>query len=91
VVGFSSLVPSRDAGAAPATAEVAAIYVDPDALRAGVGRALMQASLEAARARGDRALTLWVLDANHGARRFYERCGFVWDGSSSSSSAPATR
>jgi GNAT superfamily N-acetyltransferase len=82
VLGFSSLVPSRDAGAEPGTAEVAAIYVDPDNVRRGVGRALMAASLDGARGRGDRALTLWVLDTNHPARRFYESCGLRWDGSS---------
>jgi GNAT superfamily N-acetyltransferase len=82
VVGFSSITPSRDAGAEPGTAEVAAIYVDPDAVRMGVGRALMAASLEWARSRGDHALTLWVLDTNHTARCFYESCNLRWDGSS---------
>jgi GNAT superfamily N-acetyltransferase len=81
VVGFSSLVPSRDAGAEPGTLELAAIYVDPDDLRSGVGRALMAASLDWARGRGDQALTLWVLDTNHPARRFYESCGLRCDGS----------
>lgn len=80
--GFSSLTPSRDAGAEPGTLELAAIYVEPDSVRAGVGRALMAASLDVARGRGDRALTLWVLDTNHTARRFYESCGLRWDGSS---------
>jgi GNAT superfamily N-acetyltransferase len=82
VRGFSSLTPSRDAGAEPATAELAAIYVDPDSVRSGVGRALMAASLATARGRGDRTLTLWVVDTNSVARRFYERCGLRWDGSS---------
>lgn len=82
VVGFSSLVPSRDGGAEPGTTELAALYVDPENVRTGVGRALMAASLDVARGRGERALTLWVLDANPVARRFYERCGLRWDGSS---------
>jgi len=82
VRGFSSVTPSRDAGAEPGTAEVAAIYVDPDNVRSGVGRALMAASLELARGRGDHALTLWVLDTNAVARRFYESQGLRWDGSS---------
>jgi GNAT superfamily N-acetyltransferase len=82
VRGFSSLTPSRDAGAAPGTLELAAIYVDPDSVRAGVGRALMAAGLATARARGDHTLTLWVVDTNSVARRFYESCGLRWDGSS---------
>jgi GNAT superfamily N-acetyltransferase len=82
VRGFGSLAPSRDAGAEPGTAELMAIYVDPDSVRTGVGRALLQASLDEARRRGDRALTLWVLDANHVARRFYESAGLRCDGAS---------
>jgi GNAT superfamily N-acetyltransferase len=82
VRGFSSLTPSRDAAVEPGTAELAAIYVDPDAVRTGVGRALMAASLATARARGDHTLTLWVVDTNSVARHFYERCGLRWDGSS---------
>lgn len=82
VAGFSSLTPSRDADAQPGTAEVAAIYVHPDSVRMGLGRALMAASLDMARARGERALTLWVLESNQAARSFYERCGLRWDGGS---------
>jgi GNAT superfamily N-acetyltransferase len=82
VRGFSSLTPSRDPGAEPGTLELAAIYVDPRDVRMGVGRALMAASLATARRRGDHALTLWVVDTNSVARRFYERCGLRWDGSS---------
>ena len=33
-----------------------------------------------ARERGATSLTLWVLEANQAARRFYERRGFVADG-----------
>jgi GNAT superfamily N-acetyltransferase len=82
VVGFCSMMPSRDAGAEPRTAEVAAIYIDPDHHRSGVGTALMQAALDEARCRGDLVLTLWVLATNQSARRFYERCGLTWDGAS---------
>jgi ribosomal protein S18 acetylase RimI-like enzyme len=48
----------------------------------GLGRALIEASQQEARARG-RGMALQVLVDNHGARRLYERLGFgpVADGS----------
>jgi len=79
-IGFCSLSPSRDAGAAPDTAEVTAMYVDPDHYRSGAGTALMAAACAEARGRGDRLLTLWVIDTNQRGRRFYESCGLRWDG-----------
>ncbi|MEO8181149.1 MAG: GNAT family N-acetyltransferase [Deltaproteobacteria bacterium] len=48
-IGFCSLTPSRDVGAEPGTAEVSAIYVDPDHYRSGAGTALMQAALAVTR------------------------------------------
>lgn len=82
VIGFCQLAPSRDAAAEPGTSEVTAIYVDPDSTRCGAGRAMMTAALDEARSRGDQSLTLWVLDTNESARRFYERCGLRADGAS---------
>src|SRR5688572_19989780 len=48
VVGFCSLIRSRDPSSAVDTGEVAAIYVDPEHWRSGVGRALLDASLDVA-------------------------------------------
>jgi L-amino acid N-acyltransferase YncA len=78
--GFVSLVASRDADAAPLTGEIAAIYVDPDQVRRGVGSALISAALARSRELGFRCVTLWVLSANTPARAFYEHCGFVVEG-----------
>jgi GNAT superfamily N-acetyltransferase len=80
VIGFIQLVLSRDAAAPAGTGEVAALYVDPEHWRSGAGRALLAASVALALRRGYRALTLWVLDANAAARRFYERQGLAPDG-----------
>lgn len=80
LVGFGSLLPSRDSDAAPATGEVAALYVDPDAWRCGCGRALCAALLDRARQHRFDQLTLWVLEPNRRARAFYEACGFAPDG-----------
>lgn len=53
------------------------IAVSPRFQRRGVGMALLAAIEAAARERGCCKLTLEVLEGNHGARRVYERAGFV--------------
>ena len=81
VVGFCAVAaPSRDEDAEDDVAEIAAIYVDPDAWRVGVGRALMDVALADLRADDWRSVTLWVLAENHPARDFYARFGFEPDG-----------
>lgn len=80
VLGFCSLIPSRDAGAPLDTAEIAALYVAPEHWRSGAGRQLMLASREVARQRGYRELTLWVLSSNQRGRAFYESMGMASDG-----------
>src|SRR5215207_562222 len=81
VVGFCAVAaPSRDEDADDDVAEIAAICVDPDAWRVGVGRALMDVALADLRADGWRWVTLWVLAENHPARDFYARFGFEPDG-----------
>jgi RimJ/RimL family protein N-acetyltransferase len=81
VVGFCALsTPARDADASPGTAEIAAIYVDPDRWRAGVGGALLGAALAQLERDGWERVTLWVLDGNDAARAFYARFGFAPDG-----------
>jgi GNAT superfamily N-acetyltransferase len=69
----------REAGF-PNFGEVMAIYVDPAHTRTGVGRLLMAAARQRLRAVGVAGALLWVLDGNAGARRFYERDGWCFDG-----------
>ncbi len=80
VVGFALLMPSRDEDAAEGAGELAALYVDPDHWRSGIGSALVGAVVDAARARAFRVLTLWALSTNAPARAFYEARAFVADG-----------
>jgi len=81
LVGFCAVAaPSRDDDAAEDTAEIGAIYVQPDAWRTGIGSALMDVALRDLRADGWRGITLWVLAANHRARDFYARFGLEPDG-----------
>lgn len=80
VVGWASFGPCRDEDADPGDGELYALYVHPDHLSTGIGRALMGQVLEQAAALGHAVLRLWVLEHNVRARRFYERAGFTPDG-----------
>ena len=64
----------------PNFGELMAIYVDPAYVRTGIGRLLMSAARERLRLVGVTGALLWVLDGNVGARRFYERDGWRFDG-----------
>jgi GNAT superfamily N-acetyltransferase len=64
----------------PNFGELMAIYVDPAHVGTGVGRLLMAAARERLRAVGAAGALLWVLEGNAGARRFYERDGWCFDG-----------
>jgi GNAT superfamily N-acetyltransferase len=54
-------------------ADVDQLYVDPSCTGHGLGGALLQH----AKVRRPAGLTLWTFQSNLGARRFYERHGFV--------------
>ena len=56
-----------------------ALYVHPDQVGRGHGRALMQRALADARDRGAPCMTLWVLSENARARAFYGQAGFAVD------------
>ena len=62
--------------AAAGEAEVITIAVRPSGRRAGTGRALMEALMAAAAARGAEALFLEVAVSNEPARALYARFGF---------------
>lgn len=80
VVGFCTLLASRDADAAPGTGEITTLYVDPERWRSGFGAALMKGALSSARERAFSKVSLWVLASNAPARAFYEAQGFLPDG-----------
>jgi GNAT superfamily N-acetyltransferase len=81
LVAFCSLAaPSRDDDAAPATCEIAAIYVEPASWRQGIGRALLAAAVRRALDDGFDDATLWAFAQNRAGRAFYERIGFEPDG-----------
>jgi GNAT superfamily N-acetyltransferase len=79
VVGFASAGLSQDADS-EGVGELYAIYVDPAHWDAGIGRELGIAADETLRALGFDEATLWVLEDNPRARRFYEAGGWRLDG-----------
>lgn len=81
--GYALFGPSRDDDLS-GTDEIYAIYAHPNSWSTGVGRALMAATLEQVR----RPVTLWVLEVNARARRFYEIAGFRADGAEQQADMP---
>lgn len=61
----------------PAELEFRMLAVDPAAAGRGLGSALVGFCAASARARGDEALVLCVIESNAVAIRMYERLGFV--------------
>jgi ribosomal protein S18 acetylase RimI-like enzyme len=80
VVGFASIVASRDEDAGAATGEVAAVYLLPTHWDRGIGRELLLLAVGRLAAAGFETATLWVLASNARARRFYEAAGWSPDG-----------
>jgi ribosomal protein S18 acetylase RimI-like enzyme len=81
VVGFVRLCPARPIADPPPDAmEVTHLYVDPSRQQRGTGQALLDRAVDLASEEQFARLILWVLEANHLARRFYERFGFEPDG-----------
>ncbi len=92
IVGYASFGPETDVLSAPwphplttggkdgSVAELYALYVRPAWWSIGTGRALMERVLARTSGAGYLSITLWVLRDNRRARRFYERAGFVPDG-----------
>jgi len=72
IVGFTYVGPDDE----PGVMLLNAIHVDPQYVGSGVGRQLMADALPHL---GHRAV-LWVLAGNDRARRFYERGGWRFDG-----------
>jgi len=92
IIGYASFGPERDvlgtpwphpltrAGSDGRAAELYALYVHPAWWSTGTGWALMDQVLAKACVAGYACITLWVLEANARARRFYQRAGFAPDG-----------
>ena len=72
---FSVTVNPRPYRVGQTYCELDTIYVREEYRNQGVGRALLDAAQDWARARGHASLQLMTLGENEAARRFYERAG----------------
>lgn len=82
IVGFASWLDAREA------VEVEDMFVDPDWMRHGIGRALMTDLIAMARSRGIRRAEV---TANQHALAFYETVGFAVTGEEQTRFGPALR
>ncbi|HSW93002.1 MAG TPA: GNAT family N-acetyltransferase [Gammaproteobacteria bacterium] len=77
LVGFVSFCPCRDQDVDPLiVAEISAIYIVPDEWRKGFGKLLLKAAISELKKNGFNVTTLWVIENNQQAKKFYEAMGF---------------
>jgi ribosomal protein S18 acetylase RimI-like enzyme len=80
IVGYGKINHPTELAASGHVWYVSGLAVDAALEGRGVGRGLMEALIELARARGGRRMTLRVFAPNERARRLYERLGFETEG-----------
>jgi ribosomal protein S18 acetylase RimI-like enzyme len=81
IVGWVAAGPCRDNDRKePWQGEIYACYVLPGWWRNGIGRQLLVHATHALEVAGRADISLWVLEGNDRARRFYESCGLHPDG-----------
>jgi len=80
-VGFISFGESRYSEKEEKLIEIWRIYILPSHWRQGIGTQLMNWGINELRRKGFKKAELWVLEDNFRARSFYEKYGFIHDGS----------
>jgi GNAT superfamily N-acetyltransferase len=80
VVGVAAVGASRDPDAGRLVGELASIYVLPTHWGQGGGRLLMREAVRSLAQAEFREASLWVLETNARARRFYGAAGWLPDG-----------
>lgn len=81
IVGFVYVGPTADTDDTPGrTGHVYSIHVDPPVWGAGIGKELLKFAVGSLRSTGFEDATLWVVDTNRRARKFYESNGWRLDG-----------
>lgn len=82
IVGFATTSPTAEG------LELDNLFVDPDWMRRGIGRALVEDVVSTARRQNPRRITV---TANEHALAFYEHAGFVTRGTTETMFGPAPR
>ncbi len=80
IVGFIGMGVSRDEDANKETYELKGLYLLPEYFRQGIGTKAMEFVFSKARDLNMKTVIVWLLESNHNAEKFYEKCGFVPDG-----------
>jgi L-amino acid N-acyltransferase YncA len=80
VLGWVSIGPVRDPDLNQDFGELYGIYVAPTQLRRSLGWQLYSRAEQELSNAGKSNVSLWVLERNANARRFYEKMGFNSDG-----------
>lgn len=75
----------------PNCGELIAIYALPEYWGKGIGKQLMDTAISGLKKQGFNGIILWTFEANNRARRFYEKCGFAFDGTYKDSGFPDTK
>ena len=79
-IGIMTVAPSQDDDLDDSFYDLQAIYLHPDYFHQGIGTVAMEYAFEIARGLGKTNMTVWLLEDNHNAEKFYEKCGFAADG-----------
>lgn len=79
-VGLMTIGKCRDEDQQDFCGEIWGIYLLPEYWDKGIGKHFITWGLQEMKARGYQKVTLWVLEDNIRARRFYEKIGFTHDG-----------
>jgi ribosomal protein S18 acetylase RimI-like enzyme len=79
-VGFICIGKCRDADKPDIYGEIWGIYLLPGYWKMGIGSELINWGLNELKKRHYSKITLWVLEENINARKFYEKNGFKHDG-----------
>lgn len=82
VVGFCRSGPAHDPDLGGQAAEVYGLYIEPDRIGTGLGRALFGHAVADLDKRGCRPVCVYAYTPNSGAIRFYQRAGLALDGAS---------
>lgn len=77
--GFICIGKCRDKDKDASYGEICGLYLLPDHWHKGLGTKLINWGLAELKKRSYEKITLWVLEKNLSARRFYEKVGFRFD------------
>ncbi|WP_192954839.1 GNAT family N-acetyltransferase [Gallaecimonas mangrovi] len=81
LLGFVNTGRSRDPDVSRrTTAELRALYLDPEMIGGGLGAQLLEKALVALRSQGFVSMNLWVLENNQAGIKFWLKHGFKEDG-----------